>query len=118
MKPLEEELKSALRRVEPPEGFAQRVAARAASEAARQSKRAGWHGLFPGRTWRWALASGFAALLVVWGAAHHVREQRARAEARRASAEARVALRIASTKLNAVLRDAARPQIRGFESSE
>lgn len=118
MKPLEEELKSALRRVEPPEGFAERVAARAAREAARQPQRAGWRGLFRGRTWRWALATGFAALLVVWGAVHSIREQRARAEARVARAEARVALQIAGAKLNAVLRDAARPQSRGFESSE
>jgi hypothetical protein len=119
MKPLEEELKSALRRISPPEGFAERVVARAGREAARKPRPlSGLRGLFRLRALRWAVAASFAALLIAWGGVHYRQQQRARAEARLARDQARTALHIASAKLNAVLRDAARPESRGFKNPE
>lgn len=110
MKPLDDELKSALRRVEPPPGFADRVLVRAHGET---ETRAGfWPSLgafFASRRLRWAVGLGFACVLVIFGAIRYREHQEAKMQAQIAGAQARLALQIASTKLNAVLRDATRP---------
>jgi hypothetical protein len=116
MKPLEDELKSALRRVEPPAGFAERVLAQARQKA---DSKPGFaerlRAMFRPRTIRWAAAFASACVLVL--AAVRYREYRqAKIQGELASAQARQALRIASAKLNAVLKDAARPPHRNLEN--
>jgi hypothetical protein len=116
MKPLEDELKSALRRVEPPAGFAERVLAQARQQAESKSGFAErLRSLFRPRALRWAAAFTTACVLVL--AAVRYREyQQARIQGERASTQARQALRIASAKLNAVLKDAAQPPHRNLEN--
>ncbi len=94
MSRLEDELKNALRREEPPAGFAERVLTRAAAPKRRWS----FTGLFGTRGVRWALAG--ALTLVLAGAGLEYRqheEERARGEAARA--QLMLALRITGTKL-------------------
>jgi hypothetical protein len=117
MNPLDEELKSALRRVEPPRGFAERVLARARRESEAkpgilQSLRA----MFRPRAIRWAAALSFVFLFVLFGALRYHEQQQAKMQAEIAGAQARLALQIASAKLNAVLRDVARPERRSAEN--
>ena len=78
---LEDELRSALRREDPPGGFAERIAARAQSTA---PKRILW-------------AAGIAAALAIGFVAQFEYRQM---EAERAGREAVIALRIAAEKLN------------------
>ncbi|MCL4401807.1 MAG: hypothetical protein M1436_03955 [Acidobacteria bacterium] len=86
---LDEELRSALRRVDPPEGFAARVLARVAAQGARK----------PRPWWRPALAWAAAASLMLAGIQYqHRRAERARGEAARR--EVMMALRIAAAKLH------------------
>jgi hypothetical protein len=82
--PLEDELRRRLRRVDPPEGFAERVLARAAAGRRR-----------PVGTW--AVPAALAAcVLVSLGAFAHVQERR---QALTAKNEALLALRIAGAEL-------------------
>ncbi len=113
MKPLEDELRRALRRREPPPGFTERLLARVRQEAdasrpvgvkseARPAHRAPWTG------WNWfgpRLRLGFAAVaavlllavsLSVW---HRQREEQQRREGEAARAQVMEALRITSAKL-------------------
>jgi hypothetical protein len=116
MKPLDEELKSALRRVKPPAGFAERVLAQARQQA---DPKAGFaarlRGLFRPRTIRWAAAFATACVLVL-AAVRYRQYQQVKIQGELASAQARQALQIASAKLNAVLKDAARPPHRNLEN--
>jgi hypothetical protein len=91
---LDRELKSALRRREPPPGFAERVMARTAAEG--RDKPAGWREwLFRPFAVRWALASGLAGILVFAGVTEYQRRQGEIAKARVV-----LALHIAGAKLN------------------
>lgn len=117
MKPLDEELKSALRPVEPPDGFAEKVVARARmgkkSELTfGQSFRAG---LRPDAL-RWGAAFCLACLILVFGVIRYRRVQETRVEAQIAGAQAKLALQIASAKLNAALKDAAHPSRHNLEN--
>jgi hypothetical protein len=116
MKPLDEELKSALRRVEPPDGFAERVLAQARQQA---DSKLGFaerlRGLLQPHALRWAAAFAAACVLVVAGVRYHEYQQ-AKMQGELASVQARQALRIASAKLNAVLKDAAQPPHRDLEN--
>ena len=87
---LEEELRSALRRKEPPAGFAARVAAQAVAQSddAPQSRRTPWRAI--------AAALTMTAFLGGW-AAREAATQRAAGE--RARDEVLTALRITSEKL-------------------
>jgi hypothetical protein len=116
MKPLDEELRSALRRVEPPEGLAERVLARARQQAdGKPGIAARLRGLFRPRTIRWAAAFATACVLVV--AAVRYREyQQEKTQGELVCAQARQALQIASAKLNTVLKDAAQPPHRNLEN--
>jgi hypothetical protein len=88
MSPLESELKSALRRRDPPEGFADRVMTRVPAR----------------RRQRWShsrLAIAAAAMIAVIGGGFYEQQKadRVRREGERAKAELVVALEIASEKL-------------------
>jgi len=83
---IDDELRSALRREDPPLGFAQRVVARAHSKPARKPAML-----------RMIWAAGLAAMLAIGFAAIYEVRQR---KAERASHQAVLALRIASEKLN------------------
>ena len=91
---LDEELRTALRREDPPPGFAQRVVARAQSAPARKPLDF-WARFWPGSRMAWAAA--IAALLLIASAATIEYRQM---KAERATREAVLALRIASEKLN------------------
>jgi hypothetical protein len=117
MKPFDEELKNALRRVEPPDGFAERVMARTRTEARPARGLAErLRGLF--RPWpvRWATALAVTCLLLVIGTSTYQKHEQRRIEGEMAGKQARLALRIASAKLNAALRDAAQPSRHNLEN--
>ncbi len=96
MNRLEDELRNAMRREEPPEGFAERVLARASEK--RQSV---WTGVFASRQLRWALAGALCLVLVVSGVEYkRAKEERARGEA--AKEQLMLALRITADKLQLV----------------
>jgi len=116
MKPLDEELRSALRRLEPPPDFAKRVLARI--EAGRHPK-AGW-GRARLTSWmasfrlprvarlRWIAAGALACLLAVIGSVEYWRYRRARTEGEMARQQVILALHIASDKLNGALSEVKR----------
>jgi hypothetical protein len=101
MKPLDAELRSALRRKEPPKGFAERVLARVISQPVviRDPRPlAAWLGR---RTiLRWAAAAVLACLLGLGFAEYHQRR-----EGERAKAQVMLALHIAGSQLNGTLED-------------
>jgi hypothetical protein len=88
MNQLERDLHEALRRREPPSGFADKVLARTRqleSEARRP-------------IWSW-LAAAAAVVLLIIGGATYIHELRRQAEGRKAKEQLMVALRITSSKL-------------------
>lgn len=104
----EDELKNALRRQEPPDGFADRVLARAAEQGSRQVKPSwsdSWLRIFaqpfaPANLLRWAVVATVAVALVAGGVHYrNVQVQRERAQGEAAKARLLLALRIAGTKL-------------------
>lgn len=111
MSRLDDELKLALSRHEPPADFSDRVLARIAlQEAAPQPRiRSWWRPLLAylnpfqlrlGQM-KWAMVGALACLLVATVGVHRYREQqRLKAEGEVAKAQVMFALRIASTKLN------------------
>lgn len=91
--PLEQKLKDALRREEPPLGFAARVSARARE----QEQRSWWSGLLAWRM-RWAVA--LAVCVVMLGGVLLQRERaRERAEGEAARQQVKLALQIAGSKV-------------------
>ena len=103
---VEDELKNALRRREPPQGFTHRVLARAAEIGSRnvdQVWRDLWPKIFdqplaPANVLRWATVTVLAAGLVV-GGVHFRSAQRERAQGEAAKQRLLLALRIAGRKL-------------------
>jgi hypothetical protein len=93
-------LRQALRRVEPPEGFAERVVARAREDAAPLSR--GFHSwkAVDRMTARWAAAAVLAA--AVAGGAWYRAELRRQAEGEAAKRQVLLSLRIAGAKLQHV----------------
>jgi hypothetical protein len=111
MKDLENELRSALKRKEPPANFAADVLARIAREPA---PRSGWRSALAA-IWttprlRWAAATALACLLIVVGIVHLHRVERERAQAEAARAQLKQALQIASSKLNGTWRKVQEPE--------
>jgi hypothetical protein len=110
MSRLDEELKIAIRRHEPSEGFADRVAARIViGQATSKEKADSWWRLvlrfFEAPRARWAIAGAMACLLIALTGAYRYREyQREKAQAELAKAQVIYALQIASTKLNVAQR--------------
>ena len=104
----EDELKDALRRQKPPDGFAARVLARAAEQDSRPAKRTwrdSWLNILtqpfaPANLLHWATVAAVAAALVVGGVHYrNVQVQRERAQGEAAKARLLLALRIAGSKL-------------------
>ena len=115
MNRLEQELKKAMQRVEPPAGFAERVLARAASEKEKKKRRS-FFGFGFGFEWlgasnlRWAAASALCVVLATSGILYH-REQHRKGE--EAKEQLMLALRITSSKLQIAtdsIRDISAPQ--------
>ena len=117
MSPLDDDLKQALKRVEPPEGFAERVMARASLEAQpRQTLARRLRALFVPKPVRWAAATAVVCLVIVVAGLRYRAIQIERRQGEIASAQAKLALQIASAKLNAVFKDAARSSRRSLEN--
>jgi hypothetical protein len=97
MKSLEDDLRSVLRREEPPEGFAGRVLDRVkAGHGHQRTYRLVW-----GRPWfRWTAVAALAVILL----AASLLEYQRRREGEAARSNAMLALRIASTELNSTLK--------------
>jgi hypothetical protein len=104
MNRLEETLRQALRREEPPEGFAQRVLARVASPAPAPGP---WVWL------RWAVAAALPLVLLL--AFQYNAERRRRAEGERAKTQMLTALRITADKLEYAREKVLRVTSRGAE---
>jgi hypothetical protein len=105
MKDLENELRKALERREPPDGFAERILAQL--EPTPNPKR-GWRealiSLVRLPELRWAAVGAVACLMLTLGALNYRRVQQERAEGEAAKAQVMQALRIASKKLNVTWR--------------
>jgi len=121
MSRLDEELKIALARHEPPEDFAERIAARIALGQATREKESGhwWRPilrflnpgmplqrLFEAPRARWAIIGVVACLVATFGGYRYREYQNERAQAEMAKAQVIYALQIASTKLNTAQRKA------------
>jgi hypothetical protein len=102
MTSFDDELKKALRRQEPPQGFADRVVARAAEQGTREIKPAWreWLKIFaqPLPLLRWAAVAAVVIALVL-GGVHYRNVQRERARGEAAKERLLLALRIAGNKL-------------------
>jgi len=93
MNRLEDELRNAMRREDPPEGFAGRVLARV-----QENRHSAWTGIFTSRVLRWALAGTMCLALTVAGIEYkRAQDERARGEA--AKQQLMLALRITADKL-------------------
>jgi hypothetical protein len=93
MNRLDDELRNAMRREEPPEGFAGRVLARV-----QEKKQSAWTGIFGSRALRWALAGAMCLALVIASVEYkRAQDERARGEA--AKQQLMLALRITADKL-------------------
>jgi hypothetical protein len=93
MNRLENELRNAMKREEPPEGFAERVLARAAG-----TKQISRTNILMRPAFRWASAGAMCVLLAVAGMEYrHAKQEQARGEA--AKAQLMLALRITADKL-------------------
>jgi hypothetical protein len=111
MKDLEQELRSALKREDPPANFAENVLARIAREA---EPRTGWRqalaAIWSAPRLRWATAGVLACLLLGAGIVYHQRVEREKAQGEAAKAQLIQALRIASSKLNGTWRKVQEPE--------
>ncbi|HUF17421.1 MAG TPA: hypothetical protein VMS12_05180 [Thermoanaerobaculia bacterium] len=98
MMQFDNEVKQALQRMDPPDGFADRVMARIASEGQRSEAPAGSMIPISGRWWR-SLAAAALVTVLIGAGLYQMREQRAeRREGLRARQEVLLALSIASEK--------------------
>jgi hypothetical protein len=111
MNRLEEELKKALERVEPPAGFRERVLARAATEKSQKRARARfWFKWLGASGLRWATACALCVVLATSGILYHREQQRKGQEAKE---QLMMALRITSSKLQI-----ATESVRDIDSTE
>lgn len=97
MNEIDEQLKRALRRCEPPEGFADRVVARVEREAPQATWRSAWT-LWRWPSLRWAVVAALVAVAAT-GIVYQLRERREEAEALAAKQQVMLALRITGSKL-------------------
>jgi hypothetical protein len=98
----EDELRRSLRRVDPPPGFATRVAAQAARQAIAPTRQPAPLQTVARLRARWLAAGLAASLVVAVGAAVAVLERQRDAEAKRARDLALQALRLTSAELSAI----------------
>ena len=101
MNPLDDELRQALRRREPPGDFTSRVLERVEGKSKRSGARRWMRWLWLPQ-FRWAAVT-VACLLVVAGGLEYRRYQRTQAEGEQAREQVLLALQIASSKLNGAL---------------
>lgn len=107
MDPLDDELRSALKRRPAPEGFEARLMARiAASQGQREEQRGGLLRWLLASRLAWAATTAIACLLIFAGVYRHRQIQRERIQGEIAKAQVMKALHIASTKLNVALQKA------------
>lgn len=99
MNRMDDALKNALRRQQPPEGFADRVLVRVAEQHAspRPVAHHSWPRFFTEPIVRWAALATVAAAMIVGVHLYNVRQERARGEA--AKQRLMLALHIAGSKL-------------------
>jgi hypothetical protein len=98
MSRLEEELRQALRREEPPGGFAERVLARAAARSARRGRWTSWlHLPWPAQL-RWVAAAA-AMLVMTFSGFEYYQQRQARVRGEQAKEQVMLALRIAAGEL-------------------
>jgi hypothetical protein len=113
---LEDDLKVALKRKEPPAGFAEQVLARLAAPA--QAKPSWWRELavvFQPPRLQWVAVSVIASILIPMAAVEYRSQRRARAEGEMAKERLVLAVRIAGSKLHRVqqrVRDISRTEHR------
>ncbi|MBZ5542091.1 MAG: anti-sigma factor [Acidobacteriia bacterium] len=111
MKDLENELRSALKRREPPANLLDSVLARIARGPA---PRIGWRkalaAIWSAPRLRWVAAGALACLLIGAGVVHLHRAEQERAQGEAARAQLMQALRIASSKLNGTWRKVQGPE--------
>jgi hypothetical protein len=112
MTPFEEQLKEALARKEPPQGFANRVLQKAEAQhtGVRQAIQAWW---FP-RAWGWRLAPVMAALILVSGGAMY-RDHERTVRGELAKEKLLIAMRIAGSKLHETRQQVIGIQYKGVE---
>ncbi len=94
---LEDALKHALRRQDPPEDFTQQVMARVAVHNSSQPQRESWLSLFTQPILRWAALAVVAAAMIFGVHIYTLRHERAQGEA--AKQRLMLALRVAGSKL-------------------
>lgn len=112
MNKFEDELRQALRSLEPPAGFAERVLARAAEgERTKARCSASWLALFHLSAVRWGAVGALCATLLAGGAVYRHEQQRARGE--EAKRQLMLALRITANELQTV-----RARVREISSQE
>ncbi len=97
MKPMEDDLRRALRRKEPPEGFARRVMERLGEAPARPG--VPWVLAARGSWWRAAAAAVCVVVLTVGGALRYEHDRRDRLAAEAARDQLLTALRLTAGKL-------------------
>ena len=115
MKPLEDQLRSLLRRKEPPQGFAERVMARLEATPARPSIGERVSAFLRPQVLRWAAAAAVVCVVAVASIVRYERLQRTRAQAELASQQATFALRITNEEIDTALRRAQRVTLRALE---
>ena len=115
MKPLDDELRSLLRRKEPPEGFAERVTARIDAAPSRPTIIRRVTKFWRRPVLRWAAVAAVVCVIAVASIVRYQHQQRMRAQAERASREAILALRITNQEIDTALRRAQRVTLRALE---
>lgn len=100
MSRMEDLLREALKRKEPPAGFAERVLARAASSEPAPGRASRWASLFRRPLVRWAAVA--AAVILIVAGAQYQRAQKIRAEGEAAKQQVILAIQITGSKLEVV----------------
>lgn len=101
MSKLENELKKALRREMPPEGFTERVLVRAAAEQGRRPRWERFYGFFHLSRMRWAISLA-AVLVVLFAGLRYERQRRIAIEGEQAKQQVLLALKITAEQLRGV----------------
>jgi anti-sigma-K factor RskA len=107
MSQFERNLREALRRKEPPPGFAGRVIARAREIDERSEARAWWKW-----SWRWSAAAALVVMLLAGGSLY---QERRRQEAERSKDQLMLALRVTGAKVRVVQERLSQIQLKTIE---
>ena len=107
MSQFERDLREALRRKEPPPGFAGRVIARAREVDQQRAARSWWKW-----SWRWSMA---AAMMVILFAGGTLYQERRRQEAERSKDQLLLALRVTGAKVRVVQERLSQIQLKTIE---